>query len=83
MKGYEMTIYEFLIELNKDAQLQHLWLESPQKAMDEKGVSPGDQEIILSGNLKRIMEAVGLAAGDDVAWIIWMGPTVWAGQGQD
>ena len=56
-----------------------MWLEKPKKAMDEKNVSATDQQIILTGNLKSIMDAVKASAGESAAWIIWMGPTVWPG----
>ena len=77
-----MTIYEFLTELSKDLALQRVWLESPQRAMEKQGVSEENQTIILSGDLARIVDAVRAEMGEDTAWIIWMGPTIWPQPGQ-
>ena len=73
-----MNIYDFLLALNDDEDLQRLWLDKgPVAAMNSKDVSETDQKIILTGDLKSIMAAVNASVGENAAWIIWMGPTIW------
>lgn len=70
----EPKIGEFLIRISEDPDA---FFRDPEKALAESGLTPEQQDIIRSGDIRRIQEAVRAEYPDrDLFFITWA-PVKW------
>jgi hypothetical protein len=71
MAGEETGIGDFLMKLSEDREGLRRYQENPEDVLETSGLSERQKEVLRSGDIRRIREAVEAEyPGADVLWII-------------
>ena len=71
MQPEERRITDFLVELSEDEDLLIRYQGNPEDVLAGSGLSERQKEVLRSGDLRRIQEAVRAEnPGANVAWIV-------------
>ena len=68
------NISDFLDRLAEDEDLQREFELHPKKVMDEDGLDPEQQALILGGDIAEIRSAIQTETGSDRVYLIKMRP---------